>query len=200
MKKNKIFILISIIAFLYNYSFSYDFAGLFKRGLRALNDKNYREAVEYLSKALQLPEKPGKGLSLAAVYNLRGIAYTELGENDKALEDFAIAIETYPEYVEVYNNRGRVYYNLGEYDKAVENYSRAIDQDKKYLRLKEKYHEALYNKGLAFFGKGEYEKAVEDFSQVIRLNPYSEKTYFNRGDCYQSTGTSSSQRSTKEVL
>jgi len=59
-----------------------------------------------------------------AYYN-RGTAYAELGEYDRAIEDYNKAIELNPDLAEAYNNRGIAYAKLGEHDRAREDMLRA---------------------------------------------------------------------------
>ncbi|MEW6455084.1 MAG: VWA domain-containing protein [Acidobacteriota bacterium] len=153
----------------------------YKKGERALNNKNYHEAIEYLSKSIKSWSKPAKKFSLAIVFNLRGIAYSELKEYNKAIEDFTEAIKLNPKYEEAFNNRGVAYYNSGEYDRAIEDYTEAI-------RLEKGYPQSLHNRGLAYLEIGEYDKAIEDFTKEVSLNPKSPEAYDLRGMAYLRMG------------
>ena len=62
----------------------------------------------------------------AEVYNTRGLAYSESGEHDQAIEDFTKAIELKPECAEAYANRGTAYRDKGEMDKAIADYTKSI--------------------------------------------------------------------------
>jgi len=60
MKRAKIIIFFLLFIFLFYYSLSGDFLDLFKRAHNALNQKDYTKAVEYFSKALELPTRPSE--------------------------------------------------------------------------------------------------------------------------------------------
>jgi len=54
----------------------------------------------------------------ADTYSVRGIAYAQKGQHDKAIADFTKAIEINPNYAEAYHNRGISYFYKREYEKA----------------------------------------------------------------------------------
>ena len=114
-------------------------------------------------------------------YNNRGIAYSDMGQYDRALEDYNKVIAMNPYYSRVYNNRGVVYSRQGRYDMAIEDFSKAID-------LNPYFYDAYNNRGVAFDKAGRFEKAMEDFQKALDLNPGFEKTYINRGVAYQRAG------------
>ena len=66
-----------------------------------------------------------QGQELAWAYNNRGLAYANLGEYGRAIEDYDQALRLDPGYVLAYNNRGFAYKNLGEYRRAIEDYDQA---------------------------------------------------------------------------
>lgn len=48
---------------------------------------------------------------------LRGNTYSDLGEYEKALDDYDKAIELDPKYVKAYSNRGNAYKAMDEYER-----------------------------------------------------------------------------------
>ena len=54
----------------------------------------------------------------AIAYNNRGFAYDNLGQHERAIEDYDETIRLDPQYVKAYNNRGNAYYNLGQHELA----------------------------------------------------------------------------------
>ena len=125
-----------------------------------------------------IAQEPGKTFF---AYNNRGIAYSNRGNYDKAVEDYNTAIAMKPDYFRVYNNRGVVFSRTGLYEKAIEDFSRAIG-------LHPNFDDAYNNRGIAYEKTGQFEKAMEDFQKAIVLNPFSEKAYINRGVTYQKAG------------
>ena len=81
-----------------------------------------------------------------AYYN-RGLAYTNLGESHRAIEDYDTAIRLDPNDADAYTGRGGAYANLGEHRRAIEDFDMAI-------RLDLDYAIAYYNRGLVLHQPG----------------------------------------------
>ena len=90
----------------------------------------------------------------------------DIGEYDKAIQDFSKAIELDPTNVSVYYSRGDCYKNIEEYDKAIQDFSKAIELDPT--------NASVY-----------YSKAIQDFSKAIELDPTNASVYYSRGHCYE---------------
>jgi tetratricopeptide (TPR) repeat protein len=60
-----------------------------------------------------------------AFYN-RGVAYANLGDHQKAINDYNQAIALNPKDAISFGNRGVTYANLGEHQKAINDYDQAI--------------------------------------------------------------------------
>jgi protein O-mannosyl-transferase len=112
---------------------------------------------------------PGQNV---AAYSNRGITYTNSGQWDNALADFAKAIAIDPKYPVSYTNRGIVYGNLGQPEMAIADFTRAIEIDKKYSLV---YH----NRGVAYGTIGQYDKAVSDLKKAIKFDPKYVSAYNN---------------------
>ncbi len=67
-----------------------------------------------------------QGKDLAWAYYNRGVAYGNLGEYRRAIEDYDEALRLDPDYAVAYNNRGSAYSNLGEYRRAIGDFARAL--------------------------------------------------------------------------
>ena len=113
----------------------------------------------------------------AGAHNLRGIAYSENGDQDRAIAEFSQAIALKPDFAEAYNNRGIAYGEKGEYDLAIEDYNKTI-------QLRPNSADAYNNRGAAYINKGEIDRAIKDCSKAIELNPNYAKAYYNRGLAY----------------
>lgn len=68
---------------------------------------NPKKAIEYLNNFIKLKPKE------AAAYYNRGVAYGELGQNQRAIEDYNRAIRLNPDLAPAYNNRAIAYLNQG---------------------------------------------------------------------------------------
>jgi tetratricopeptide (TPR) repeat protein len=114
-------------------------------------------------------------------YLNRGVAYGNLGQFDKAIDDYSKAIELNPKYTKAYYNLGVAYANLGQWDKAIDDYNRTIGIDPDFT-------DAYYNRGIAYANIGTWDKAIEDYSRVIGIRPDFARTYYNRGVAYGNSG------------
>ena len=55
----------------------------------------------------------------------RGATYYQIGDYDRAIEDYSKAIELNANYVDAYLNRGITYNDKGDYDRAIEDYTKS---------------------------------------------------------------------------
>lgn len=97
--------------------------------------------------------------NLALALILRGSAYRNLGNYDRAIQEVSAAIRTKPGLANAFNNRGITYDFKGEYDLAIQDYDQAI-------RLQPDYPDAFNNRGLVYQEKGEYDRALQDFDKA----------------------------------
>ena len=67
--------------------------------------------------------------SLALAYYGRGSAYSELGQFERAIEEYSGAIELDPQYAWAYACRGVAYCQLGQLEQAIEDCDEAIRLD-----------------------------------------------------------------------
>lgn len=81
-------------------------------------------AVELFSDAIALGEDVP---SLAVAYDMRGINYTILGDNEAALEDYDRAIEINPEMHHAYLARGIVHREAGDLEQAGSDFANRIN-------------------------------------------------------------------------
>ncbi len=142
---------------------------LTEQGRISLIKGNYKEAVQQYSKALLI--NPG----FPDYMSNRGVAYSALGDLEKALADLNGAIRNQQKSVvsEYYFNRGNVYRKLGRLSEAIADYSIAI---KKEPGKSEYYN----NRGICYNGKKMYSEALADFESAIRINPANKNAVKNR--------------------
>ena len=136
--------------------------------------------IEYYTKAIELCPK-----HIFANY-IRGWAYSDLGEYQKAIHDYTKAIEqldpkTNPIHKGLgsflYYKRADAYGNLGEYQKVIDDFSKAIEIDPEYAP-------AYFLRGSAYGNLGEYQKAIDDYTKAIELDPEDVNIYLSRGLIY----------------
>jgi tetratricopeptide (TPR) repeat protein len=94
----------------------------------------------------------------------RGMAYDDLHEPAKALQDFNKAIQIDPNYADAYNNRGEIYRKQKKYRQALNDYRKATEFDRNFP-------EAYFNMGLVQEAEKRNKLAIQAFSTYLRLSP-----------------------------
>lgn len=127
-----------------------------------------QKAIEYLNNAIKLDPNYAKS------YQGRGIAYSDLGQYQRAIIDYdeAIRLDSYDHIA--YFNRAAAYDDLGRYQRAIEDYNEAI-------RLKPDDSYAYFFRGGAYAGLGQHQQAIENYSEAIRLGLNDAISYSSRG-------------------
>ena len=142
-------------------------------------------------------ENPQRTPSLARAYTWRGIAYEDLGESDRAIEDLSQAISIEPS-VSAFNARGNAYSRKGDYERALSDYESALSIKRdafplmgmiRVYRRQEQYDLALQAieevmelwsrqdpvlhliRGHVHRDSGQFEKSLQDFEKAIELAP-----------------------------
>ena len=113
-------------------------------------------------------------------YSLRGHAYFDLGDYEKALSDFTKSIQLNPNFADPYLNRGNTYGTLKEWDKSIADFSKAIELDPMLVM-------SYKNRGKTYAAIQQWDKAVADFTKAIEINPYDAEAYNERGIVYKNT-------------
>jgi clan AA aspartic protease (TIGR02281 family) len=182
----------------------------YKRGVEALQNNSFDEAIEYLNN--EIKENPDNGYALIWIASIRN----KLEEYGRALSAADLAIEKIPkkdkEYKAfAYSVRADIYSELDENEKALKDRSSAIEQQPDNKNLYEKranlyYYEGKYiladkdyhkivslDKGSAmgYMGLGrnanaqkQYEDAIKQFDYVIKLYPDYSSGYSFRAQSY----------------
>lgn len=147
------------------------------RGSGRYDAADYAGAVDDYTCGLQLdPDNAG-------LFNMRGNAYGELGDTDKALADYnqAVELERDEPYVPLYN-RGTLYLKLRQYDKAESDFNTALTYNPDYSPV-------YVNRGNIYYEQGDYARAIEDYGRAIELRDEEiHIPYYNRGNAYYELG------------
>ena len=94
---------------------------IYQEGVEANKKGNLDEAIRCYSKAINL--RP----DTAALYFVRGRAYTQKDQYDNAVRDLTRAIALNPRYAEAYNHRGLSYLGKGDSQKAMTDFRKACE-------------------------------------------------------------------------
>lgn len=127
----------------------------YDKGAQLLREGRQRDAVTAFDKAIQLDPRS------ADAYLGRGIAYNEMGQNERALKDYDAALALNPQSVEIYFNRGNAYSDLGQHERALKDYDEAI-------RLSPSHRGAVFNRSLTsmFLRRGDAAAAARTYIEI----------------------------------
>jgi tetratricopeptide (TPR) repeat protein len=146
-------------------------ANILEKAWTDINSNSWKELLAFC-KALRNREDLCNAAE-SEVHFLTGLAYTEMQQYERALEDYKRAIELNPEYAAAYSNRGLTYHELQQYEQALEDYKRAIE-------LNPEEAAAYSNRGNTYYKLQQYEQALEDYGRAIELNPEYAAAYYNK--------------------
>jgi tetratricopeptide (TPR) repeat protein len=117
-------------------------------------------------------------------FALRGIAYGNKKEYDKAIADFSDAIKLKFQVDLILVKRGFVYALKEDYDRAIADYSRAIQLNDKvadYFLERGRVHGLRDAQHLLDHDRHDAKEAIADFDQAIKLDAKLAQAYFYRG-------------------
>lgn len=127
--------------------------------------KRYKEAINYLSKAIKRDEK------LVMAYFSLAIAYKKQKQPDKAEETYLKAKKILKGEPEIYYKIGQAYEESKDYEEAVDNYKNAFRSKIKMHVIKSAIARTYYKQGIAYFNKDKFEEAGESFRKSLQYNP-----------------------------
>ncbi|MGC1378815.1 MAG: tetratricopeptide repeat protein [Anaerolineales bacterium] len=141
----------------------------------AKNTQDYELALREFTFAIENTEPDSTNLvkgsdqevavkrTLSIFYVMRGRAYTVLGDNQHALDDYSAAETQDPDYPGIYIARGNYYYGLREFSQAEPQYRQALS------RSGYDSASAYYGLGNTLFYLKRYQESVDTYSQAINL-------------------------------
>ncbi|BAY68448.1 tetratricopeptide repeat protein [Anabaena sp. FACHB-709] len=159
------------------------FAEYYKQGHAAYQVRDYKQAVDNFTHAIQ--QEPAN----ARVLVNRGNARYNLKDYEGALADYTAALQINPREIKAFVNRGNSRLMLAEYSNDPDQqYRLAITDFNHALKLNEKEAEAYIRRGIvrtqmAKYSSDtikDYQEAITDFDQALKLNPAKTEAYFQR--------------------
>ncbi len=145
----------------------------YAKGQQALKSKNYEEAVEYFTRAVELDPSNYK------YYEKRGLTYLYAEKPGQAIDDLTISVDINPKNADAYNNRGLAFSFQGDLDQAINDFNRAIDIDPNF-------GQAYLNRGSIYIQFKNFDAAMKDFNQAAKYEPNNPEVYYNRGRLHYS--------------
>jgi len=125
----------------------------------ALEEGNLDSAVMLFTRAIDLDG------GNAALYELRGTAYSMQKDWRSAIGDFDRAIRLAPS-AGAYSSRAYAHQNMDEHDRAIGDFDAAISMA---AGDDQKRHYYYSMRGSAHLGKGDLDRAIEDFGKAISI-------------------------------
>jgi len=130
-----------------------------------------QKAIEYMTNGI------GLQADARAYYN-RGVAYKSLGQYQRSIEDYTLAILLKPDYIQAYNNRGIAYVDLAQYQLAIEDYNQII-------LLKPDDANAYNNRGISYILSNKRQEGCHDVQKACELgNCRGYEFAKGQGHCY----------------
>jgi len=122
----------------------------------------HETAIEDATTFMELEGRPTPYLLSA-----RGLAYLEIGELERGLEDINRALEIDPEYVAGYDRRGYAYFLLGDYERSEADLDEAL---RGLATLPPQARAELhYHRAVLFQAQGRLEAALAEIDEARKL-------------------------------
>lgn len=139
------------------------------KGMKALQDSNYAEAMKYLNR--EIAKNPDNGY---AYYGL-GMTYEATGNPSEALDNFNIAIKNIPSddnysIALAYSLKARVLRRLDDLNGAMENFNKAVETCPESADF-------YVMRGMEFRDHGKLEQAEKDFREAVSLDKKNTEAY-----------------------
>lgn len=143
------------------------------RGVEALQNEKYEEALDYLNKEINDSPKNGYAFSwLALLYNYQAEYGRSLTASDQAVRFIPKKDKEYRSFV--FLTRANTYRNLGRDEKALDDYNQL-------LREQPDCADAYEKRAQLYYERGEYNLADRDYQKIIAIDPGSVMGYMGIG-------------------
>lgn len=132
-----------------------------QRGLEAMDRDDPAQAIEALTRALQLGVA---NYDPAEMYTILGRAHKDLSQYDQAIAAHKKSLELKPDYHKAWNNLGIVHFNRNDYEEAEACYRQA-------LACEPTYAFAMASLGAVYVHQNKTDEAIAVLTQAIELVP-----------------------------
>lgn len=139
------------------------------------NQNNCESAVARADEAI------AAGCQDRSLWENRAICYTMLGQSDRALTDFATALDMNPGDAWTYINRSYAYEQQGRLPEALADLTQAIT-------LQPGNASFYFSRAHIYKQLAQLKDALADLTAAIDLEPANAEYYLNRGDLYERLG------------
>ncbi|MEI7563697.1 MAG: tetratricopeptide repeat protein, partial [bacterium] len=104
----------------------------------------------------------------------RGLALSDLGQFEDAMESYKRALEINPRSFKAFKNRANVLYRIGRYYEAIDDFRKALDINSQLI-------DAWYGMGNAMGKLGRYKEAVSAYENALKINISFIDAWVSRG-------------------
>lgn len=129
-----------------------------KAGDSARAQKDYQQAISYLSEATRKDPKNPK------LFNKLGLAQLKAGDFNRAMLSFMKCSKLDRKYPDAWNNIGAVYYVERNYVGAAKYFKKAVALDE----TRASFH---VNLGAAWFAQNNLDSAMREYTRALELDP-----------------------------
>jgi lipoprotein NlpI len=148
------------------------------KGLTAYQERQYDQALEFYSAALECENNAEKRADL---HYRRGLVWEKKNDPMNSLDEYSAAITLNPDLARAYSHRGVVRAQMGDLERAVIDFNRLV-------ALEPQNPSAFNNRALVRRQLGDSDRAIADYTRAIALNPGHAYTYLLRSFAYESVG------------
>ena len=154
-----------------------DADGLFEQGISLFEQYRYEESLEKFLAAADINEKLGENRreNLGYCYDNTAFCYSYLGQYDKAIEYYEMALEIAEDLRKIdnvavlLNKIGMVYYYWGQFATAIDYFEQALIIGEE-LRKKDQIAVQFNNIGMVYYSWGKYSLALEYYEQALTID------------------------------
>lgn len=136
------------------------------------------QAIPHCDEAIGVAVTDGE---IADALNVKGLAYSNIGRIEEALEIFGQALRLKPLLGSAWNNKGNAYWRIEDFVRAIECYDKALE-------IFPGDWETSHNMGAVLDTLGRHEEALEWFDRVLRINPKHVNSLASKGNVLQKMG------------
>ena len=156
------------------------FANKFNAGVTSfqsfqkMENKDSEEAKQRLNQAIKSFQEASLIKEDYRARRLVAISYEQLGDTDKAIENYLVLTQLNPDTADAWNSLGRAYFYKKDYEKSIEYFSKAFEldpEDGESITFLAQTYDMLKRK----------DDAIEAYKKAVELNPEEKALPFNLG-------------------
>jgi arylsulfatase A-like enzyme/Flp pilus assembly protein TadD len=159
-----------------------DYGIISSYGLLLVGERKPDRGIEFLQKALEIIDYDPE------VWIYLGIAYSQKGEFQKALESHEKALSLDDTDALIYNNLGLIHFTLFNQTKNIQDHTRALEYYRKAITLDPGLASAYNGLGGVFKVIGQIDNAISMWEKTLELDPDYDFPIYNLGVAYFEKG------------